>query len=150
MNTLTSPKILHASLSPPAQLNVSLSGSGLINGRINKSPLGPSIHIDTVEHWNQQPDFVGEKGSLYIYSDYKVQDVGDGFAVVPGLKVGDGETRLQGLPFISSGVSSYTELLDKPSINGNPILDGDNELSSFGIACANFSDINRLFTVQEE
>lgn len=55
------------------------------------------IYYGSTEYWNRQPDLVGERGSLYIYKDWMVDEEG---RLVAGIKVGDGETLLIEQPAI--------------------------------------------------
>lgn len=56
----------------------------------------PAVYFDTKEHWNAQPDLVGEANSIYIYTNYKTVD-GQNMA---GIKVGDGQAYLIDNPFL--------------------------------------------------
>lgn len=66
---------------------------------------------DSTQHWNEARGFIPLEGEIIIYNDYKVIDkVVDGEerrVNVPGMKIGDGRTYVQDLPFIDE------ELRDK-------------------------------------
>ena len=66
---------------------------------------------DTTQHWNEARGFIPLGGEVIIYTDYKIiQKEIDGErknVFVPGIKIGDGQTYVQDLPFID------TELRDK-------------------------------------
>lgn len=65
--------------------------SNIVNGRIlNKR--------DTCENWDHAIGFIPLNGEVIIYTDY--QDV-DG-QYVPGIKIGDGTTYVQDLPFLGA------------------------------------------------
>ena len=66
---------------------------------------------DTTQAWNEARGFVPMQGEVIVYNDYKtMRKVIDGTertVQVPGMKVGDGQTYVQDLPFIDE------ELRDK-------------------------------------
>ena len=59
---------------------------------------------DTTQHWNDARGFIPLQGELIIYNDYKtVVKTIDGTVrnmQVPGIKIGDGLTYVQDLPFV--------------------------------------------------
>lgn len=58
------------------------------------------VKRDTTAHWNAARGFVPLAGELIVYTDYRKEGNKD----VPGIKVGDGRTYVQDLPF-QSGVT---------------------------------------------
>lgn len=61
---------------------------------------GAKIYYDTTDNWDLVPDLVGERGSIYVYSDrFKHKDDVGNVTLIPGLKVGDGNAYLIDLPF---------------------------------------------------
>ena len=78
--------------------------SATVNSRIQNKR-------DTTLHWNQARGFIPLAGEVIIYTDYKtIQKEIDGEmknVLVPGIKIGDGQTYVQDLPFIDA------ELRDK-------------------------------------
>lgn len=58
--------------------------------------LDKPIHVDTVENWNANKSFIGERGHIYVYSNY--QNVGG--ADIPAVKISDGKAYLIDTPFI--------------------------------------------------
>ena len=66
---------------------------------------------DTTANWNAARGFVPLTGEVIIYTDYKtIRKEIDGEmknVFVPGIKIGDGQTYVQDLPFVD------TELRDK-------------------------------------
>lgn len=54
------------------------------------------VFYDTYDNWESQPELVGKRGCIYIYSDWGESPDG---RKVAGFKVGDGETLLTDLPF---------------------------------------------------
>lgn len=86
---------------------------------------------DTTLNWSKHPEFVPFRGEIIIYMDYKVKTDDEGKKkCIPGLKVGDGRTPVNDLPFINEagggggGVSA--------TINGVPV-EGDLTLEDLGI-----------------
>ena len=71
------------------------------------------IYYDTTENWNNQPTLIGERGSIYIYSDGKSMiDEETGQTVfIPRLKVGDGSAYLIDNPFIDSDIREKVDTL---------------------------------------
>ena len=61
------------------------------------------VLTNTMAGWSAQRDLVSKKDVFYVYSDYQAINNGSGSVVVfPGLKVGDGHTKLNQLPFMNS------------------------------------------------
>lgn len=59
------------------------------------------MHYSTTDSWNQNVELISQENHMYIYTDYKVITDGVGNRTyVPGLKIGDGTTRVIDLPFI--------------------------------------------------
>lgn len=59
------------------------------------------VCIDTTAHWNEQRDLLSKENYLYIYTDYITTEDGS----IPGMKIGDGNSYLIDLPFLSGNVS---------------------------------------------
>lgn len=59
---------------------------------------------DTTDNWNHARGFVPLDGEIIIYTDYKsiTEEInGDNVITwVPGIKIGDGQTYVQDLPFV--------------------------------------------------
>ena len=67
-------------------------------GNKTSADLGiPYVFYNTTEYWDTQSTLVAIEGAIYIYSDYKQDELG---RYIPGIKVGDGTTQLIDLPFI--------------------------------------------------
>jgi len=93
-----------------------------IIGELSLEDLGlRAIYYDKTANYDEE--IVSQEGSLYIYSDYLdyVDDEGVR-TIIPGIRAGDGKTKLGELPFIGgssgSGTTNYNALRNKPSING--------------------------------
>lgn len=57
----------------------------------------------TVEEWNSDKNLISQKGTLYIYNNYKViKDEDDNEIFLPGIKLGDGKAYLIDLPFLNT------------------------------------------------
>lgn len=57
----------------------------------------------TVEEWNNDKDLISQKGTLYIYTNYKIiNDQEDNEIFLPGIKLGDGKAYLIDLPFLNT------------------------------------------------
>lgn len=63
---------------------------------------------DTTANWNAARGMVPLAGEVIIYTDYKtIQKEIDGEmrnVIIPGIKIGDGQTYVQDLPFIDEGL----------------------------------------------
>lgn len=61
---------------------------------------------DTTANWNAARGFVPLAGEVIVYTDYKkIQKEIDGVMTdvfVPGVKIGDGQTYVQDLPFVDA------------------------------------------------
>ena len=59
-----------------------------------------TIYYDTTANWNLQSSMVSERGSVYVYSDYRsVTDDYGNTTYIPAVKIGDGTTYVVDLPF---------------------------------------------------
>ena len=98
------------------RLNVSqgMSGNLAASGRISDIP----IHYGTTEHWNSQPDLVGKKSHIYVYSDYAETEIDGKTVAIPNIKIGDGSAFLIDNPFISKSVEDILNLhIDDNSVH---------------------------------
>lgn len=61
---------------------------------------------DITQHWNEARGFIPLAGEVIVYNDYKtIRKEIDGEEqniYVPGVKIGDGQTYVQDLPFIDA------------------------------------------------
>ena len=104
-------KFLSAEISAAAisgQLNGSqgMSRNLVASGRISDIP----IHYGTTEHWNSQPNLVGKKSHIYVYSDYAETEIDGEMVAIPNIKIGDGSAFLIDNPFISKSVEDILNL----------------------------------------
>ena len=77
---------------------------------------------DTTLHWNQARGFIPLAGEVIVYTDYKtIQKEIDGEVrqiKVAGLKIGDGTTYVQDLPFVNEDLRDKTiEHIDNSDIH---------------------------------
>ena len=84
------------------RLNVSNSmmGNLAFSGRVAGTP----IHYGTTDQWNSQPDLIGKKGHIYVYSDFGETEIDGKKVAVPNIKIGDGNAFLIDNPFITASV----------------------------------------------
>lgn len=54
---------------------------------------------NTSEYWRVNPQFVPLAGEIVVYTDYQILNG----KFIPGVKIGDGQTSIVDLPFISNG-----------------------------------------------
>lgn len=90
---------------------VRIRGQGSIPSVIGRN----QIHYDTKEAWNAQTELVGERGHIYIYSNYATREVekdGETHIInIPAMKVGDGLAYLIDTPFMLTS-DDYQEFID--------------------------------------
>lgn len=96
-------------------------GVAYLWNRINNNMTNKvTYYSKTKNEWDSDINIISEKGSFYIYSDYKIIYKDDKEFLLPGLKIGDGKTYLIDLPFINADNSQFEQrLLDH--INNNII-----------------------------
>lgn len=100
---------------------------------------------DTMKNWAEHGDFVPLRGEIVIYMDkYTFIDEETGWRVpIPGIKIGDGKTRVADLPF--SGPVRYDELEGLPSIEGHPLV-GNMTLAELGIPSIQYDEEKQTIT----
>lgn len=64
------------------------------------------VFYGTVAYWNGQPNFIGKRGSIYVYSDYKKNEQNQDIA---GIKIGDGLAYLIDAPFVEELLYDHIE-----------------------------------------
>ena len=90
---------------------------------------------DTTANWEIHSDFVPLCGELIIYTDkYSYIDEHGRLVTIPAIKIGDGVTRVNDLPFADRGEepTRYEDLYGLPKINGTTIK-GSLSLADLGI-----------------
>jgi hypothetical protein len=85
-----------------------VSFTGSYDSLLDK-PIIP-IHYETSEYWNSQNNLVGEKGHIYIYSDYAKTEIDGNQLSVPNIKIGDGNAYLIDSPFVSTSIEDLLNL----------------------------------------
>jgi len=91
--------------------------SATVNTRIQ-------LKRDTTQHWNRALGFIPLEGELIIYTDYKSMEKeidGEVKQVqIPGLKIGDGMTYVQDLPFVNAELrEKIMTHIDNPDIHAS-------------------------------
>ena len=78
-------------------------------GALSAEELGLGrVYYDTTAHWDMQPELIGERGVVYIYSDHEwLEDEVGNRTPVAGIRIGDGGAYLIDTPFISDAMT-YT------------------------------------------
>ena len=61
--------------------------------------------------WDSDTSTISEKGTLYIYSDYKIIQKDGKEILLPGIKVGDGTSYLIDLPFMNDSNEQFNQKL---------------------------------------
>lgn len=100
----------------------------------------PNVYIRTTSEWCQNPNYVGQSGVIYVYSDYITEQVDGVTKVVPGLKIGDGQAYLIDLPFVNDR-NFYITQADRAFWNNKISFPNDSRTYSVG------RDENLVFTV---
>lgn len=112
-------KFLAAQISATAvsgKLDVSQSmvGSLATTGRASDIP----IHYGTCEYWNSQPDLVGRKSHIYVYSDFGETEIDGKVVAVPNIKIGDGNAFLIDNPFLTASMDEILKMhIDDSSVH---------------------------------
>lgn len=61
------------------------------------------IEYNTTEYWDLQTEYIPDKGTIVIYSDYyKLEDENGNIITNPGIKVGSGNAYLSDLVFVGN------------------------------------------------
>ena len=80
----------------------------------------------TVSYWNSQPSLISEQDAIYIYTDYRTVDNGDGtYTYYQGMKIGDGSAYLIDIPFIGEGLVTQADV-DRWNNKWSGYLDSNN------------------------
>lgn len=69
-----------------------------------------NLEYHTTEYYNSHPMTVYPKGTIIVYSDYKLDDEGK---LVPGIKISDGLAYVVDLPFITEDVDNIIEEVEE-------------------------------------
>ena len=93
----------------------------------NKTKDNLIYYSKTTAEWNADINIISEKNVLYIYTDYKTIQQDGNLILLPGLKVGDGNSFLIDLPFINNGSDSRLEQIVLDHINNDAIHIGSGE-----------------------
>ena len=84
---------------------------------ISNGGCGRCIVAHTMAEWTRIPDYLSDKGVLYIYMDYRTENGCD----IPRMKIGDGMRPISELPFATMAITdSDMEYWDnKPDTESN-------------------------------
>lgn len=110
---LTNELDIDGSIENAFDINGQLSGIQRLRGSLSIPATldRTAIHYATTDNWNAERELIGEEGHVYIYSDYRREELEDGTTkVIPGIKIGDGVTYLIDTPFVISG--DYEDFTD--------------------------------------
>ena len=77
---------------------------------------------DNTANWNAARGFVPLDGEMIVYTDYErmVEEVNgeEKVTYIPGVKIGDGQTYVQDLPFIDDGLrKKLLDHINNPNIH---------------------------------
>ena len=90
------------------------------------SPAVGHVLRGTVSYWNSQPSLISEQDAIYIYTDYRTIDNGDGtYTYYQGMKIGDGSAYLIDIPFIGEGLVTQADI-DRWNNKWSGYLDSNN------------------------
>lgn len=112
-----------------------------LNGDVSLQDLGiNNIYYDTTQNWNSQQLLIGERGSIYIYSDHGLTEKDGELVYVPGLKVGDGLGYLIDAPFVCDDL--INDFMDH--VNDEVIHVSANDRTNWNNKVSCFLDFNDL------
>lgn len=107
-------QISAAAISGKLNVSQSMAGSLALSGRASDIP----IHYGTTEYWNSQPELVGKKSHIYVYSDFGETEIDGQVVAVPNIKIGDGNAFLIDNPFITASVEELLKMhIDDSSVH---------------------------------
>lgn len=76
------------------------------NTWVELGSLGAKVFRGSTEYWRNRRYLIAARDVIYIYTDYKIIENGDGTTtVIQGMKIGDGTSFLIDMPFIGDGGS---------------------------------------------
>lgn len=76
---------------------------------------GGFIHVATTAEWDAQPELIARADHIYFYSDYKLIEGSN----VPAAKIGDGNSLLADLPFVSGNEDAIRAILGSLAYKNN-------------------------------
>ena len=122
-------EISAAAVSGKINVSQSMAGNLAFGGRVSDIP----IHYGTTEHWNSQPDLIGKKSHIYVYSDFGEAEIDGEIVSVPNIKIGDGNAFLIDNPFLTASVEDLLKLhIDDSSVH---ISDHERDLWNNKVRC---------------
>ena len=81
----------------------------VLNGRLKRTLINPdenpgAILSNTKEGWDSQPSLIGQLNTIYVYTDYRLDEEGN---AIPGIKIGDGNAYLIDAPFMDTDIIDH-------------------------------------------
>lgn len=102
---IETPKSVDVGFSTP-RADLDFGGITIIDGA------GNNVYMNTTAFWNAQPQLIGKKGSIYVYTDYDYYVDDDGNVIyTQGVKIADGVAYLIDQPFIDGSIKNSIEQL---------------------------------------
>lgn len=65
----------------------------------------PNIVYHTMLEWSRIPDFLSSKGTMYVYADYRTENVNGREINIPRIKFGDGVNSISDIPFATMSIT---------------------------------------------
>lgn len=88
-------------------------GVALLWSKIKKLQSNNLVYqAKTCDQWNNDIFYPSKKGTMYIYSDYKVIEKDGEEIYLPGIKIGDGKAFLIDIPFLNSAQDSNNQFIE--------------------------------------
>lgn len=81
--------------------------------------------VNSSQYWNDNADYIPKAGEIIVYSDYKIIEDGESIQTIPGIKVGDGTTKVEDLKFTSTSVA---EKVQHSLYIGDQVYDGSEDV----------------------
>lgn len=67
------------------------------------------VKYGTTAYWNDRRDYIPERGTIVVYSDYAQETIDGNLVDIPNIKVGDGLAYLIDLPFIEDDLRKIVD-----------------------------------------
>ena len=100
---------------------------------------------DTSANWSSALNFVPKKGEIIVYDDYATINDGGNISYVPGVKIGDGTTRVNALKFVTDSVAN--DLLNHINDSSAHVSAEERAFWNEKISCSISGD-NLIFTTE--
>lgn len=90
--------------------------------------LADIVHINTSAYWNAQPTLIGERGHVYLYTDYETIDG----TTIPAFKISDGLAYLIDTPFVDGNATALNNHISDSSVH---LMSGEREFWNNKVRC---------------